>query len=579
MRYCRRILIVSVLAFAASLAVLTYKAPFGGFLLAAVGLAALCVSRKNRERLTACGSARWATNEDMQAAGMLSGKPGLIIGTAYVPGGSLPNALKRLFDSRVPDWEACHAFVKTLRNRRKEEAPITLSNVCHTAIFAPTGAGKGQSCILPFLKVSPGSCVVIDPKGENYRETAAIRRQRFDHRTVKLDPFGVCGPGSDTFNPLDAIDRHSPLLIDECAALASAIVVRTGDEKDPFWNNSAELWIKAMCVAVALWGDKDRSLQAVRTLLTDPTKRALIIKAMCESKELGGMVARLGNELLNFQQKELGSVLSVVSTFMTFLDTPPVAANTQVSSFDPGDLNKGKLSVYLVLPPEHIKTQSPLMRLWVGSLLKAVLRGGLQEKNLVTFVLDEAATLGRMEAISNALFVYRGYGVRLQLYYQTLSQLKECWGEGGDQSVLSNCSQVFFAVQDNATANYISERLGEQTIVVMSGGTNNGGSRQTSSQDSNVSTGINWGDSSNWSQQARRLLKPEEIATLPRRMAISFIPELPPIISHLTCDYEGEPVLRGNVRWSKARVWASALSLLAMSAATAALVAMIQVTR
>jgi type IV secretion system protein VirD4 len=576
MRYCRRILILSVLGFAAAVAILACKAPFLGLLVAAAVLAAFGASRKNRQRLTACGSARWATNEDMQAAGMLSGKPGLILGTAYVPGGNLPAALKRLFDKRVPDWEACHAFVKTLRNRRKEEAPITLSNVCHTAIFAPTGAGKGQCCILPFLKVSPGASAIIDPKGENYRETAAIRRQRFDHKVVRLDPFAVCGPGSDTFNPLDAIARDSPLLIDECAALASAIVVRTGDEKDPFWNNSAELWIKAMCVAVALWGDKDRSLQAVRTLLTDPTKRALIIKAMCESKELGGMVARLGNELLNFQQKELGSVLSVVSTFMTFLDTPPVAASTQTSSFDPDGLNKGKLSVYLVLPPEHIKTQSPLMRLWVGSLLKAVLRGGLQEKNLVTFVLDEAATLGRMEAISNALFVYRGYGVRLQLYYQTLSQLKECWGEGGDQSVLSNCSQVFFAVQDNATANYISERLGEQTIVVESGGTNRGESYTTSSPDQGKSVGHNTGINNNWSQQARKLLKPEEVMSLPKRMALAFVPELPPIISHLTCDYEGEPVLRGKHQWSKARVWASALSLLAMSAATAALMAMMQ---
>jgi type IV secretion system protein VirD4 len=182
-----------------------------------------------------------------------------------------------------------------------------------------------------------------------------------------------------------------------------------------------------------------------------------------------------------------------------------------------------------------------------------------------------------MEVIREALYLYRGYGVRLQLYYQDLAQLRQCWGEGGDQGVLSNCTQVFFAVQEKSTAEYISDRLGEATIIVASGGTNRGESYTTSSPDQGKSVGHNTGINNNWSQQARKLLKPEEIAGLPRRTAITFAPEMPPIISNLTCDYEGEATLRGNAGWSKARVWASALSLLAISLATAALMAVMEV--
>ena len=34
----------------------------------------------------------------------------------------------------------------------------------------------------------------------------------------------------------------------------------------------------------------------------------------------------------------------------------------------------------------------------------------------VTFVLDEAASLGHMDALDDAVDKYRGYGVRLQFY-------------------------------------------------------------------------------------------------------------------------------------------------------------------
>ena len=55
------------------------------------------------------------------------------------------------------------------------------------------------------------------------------------------------------------------------------------------------------------------------------------------------------------------------------------------------------MTVYLVLPPEHARAQSPLLRMWISTTLRAVLRGGLQERNRVHFVLDEAASLGHLE--------------------------------------------------------------------------------------------------------------------------------------------------------------------------------------
>ena len=113
-------------------------------------------------------------------------------------------------------------------------------------------------------------------------------------------------------------------------------------------------------------------------------------------------------------------MMTTTSRFLRFLDTLAVADSTKTSSFDPADLRKGKMTVYLILPPEHMRAQSPLLRMWIGSLLRAVVRGGLAGMNKVHFVLDEAASLGHMDALDDAVDKYRGYGVRLQFYFQSV---------------------------------------------------------------------------------------------------------------------------------------------------------------
>jgi type IV secretion system protein VirD4 len=71
------------------------------------------------------------------------------------------------------------------------------------------------------------------------------------------------------------------------------------------------------------------------------------------------MLARMGNQLLRFKDTELASCLTTVGRFMKFLDTIAVAENTKESTFDPADLLKRKMTVYLVLPPEHVRAHAP----------------------------------------------------------------------------------------------------------------------------------------------------------------------------------------------------------------------------
>ena len=136
-------------------------------------------------------------------------------------------------------------------------------------------------------------------------------------KIVILNPFHwmaaqgepLHGVRFDTFNALDFIDGSSRLVLDEVRSMASALVVRTGKESEPHWNDSAEVWISAMATTVAVFGKGEkRSLQAVRLLLTDPVRMAAAVEMMSTSDACAGdaLQAREPVEALPEQGTEFG---------------------------------------------------------------------------------------------------------------------------------------------------------------------------------------------------------------------------------------------------------------------------------
>lgn len=572
----RVLLIVAVAAFAWSAgALVMFFWPSSAIALVIVAM--VRAARRGHGRLTTLGSARWADEADLRRQGMLGASTGLILGR--LPDdlrSGLAQRVRALGTSTIPAVLACRFFLAGLK--RNSPDLVRLPQIVHLAVFGPTGGGKGASCIIPWLLTVNESAVVVDFKGENALRTAEFRRRKFGHKIVLLDPFHVVTKTPATFNPLDFIEKDNPRSLDECNDLAKALVIRTAEERDPHWNDSAEAWIAAIIATVVYYGgDYDsRSLQTVHDLLSNPQRLDTAVKLMCESECWSGMLARLGGQLSYYIEKEKSSTLTTVARHLRFLATPAVAASTAKSSFDPAELQSGKMTVYLIIPPEHMRAQAALLRMWIGSLLRANVRGGLQETKRVHYLIDEAASVGHLEPLDDAVDKYRGYGVRLQLYYQSLGQLKKCFPEGQEQTLLSNATQIYFGVNDNLTAEYVSARLGEGTIVVDSGGTSDGSSFQSSesAQGSN-SHSRSHNRNYNWAPQARKLLKPEEIMAMPPRTAITFTLGVAPVRTTLLRYYEERKLPRpanwlGNwAEASRSLLVAALLCVLAIGGAVA----------
>ena len=307
---------------------------------------------------------------------------GLIVGQVEAKP-SYGEGVQALFNRRLAARDAVTIFQQSCQGRLspKPRHWVRLNSSVHTLVAAPTGVGKGRSCIVPFLLTSRESAVVIDIKdGENAKKTAHAREQ-MGHRVVLADPFKVVTQHPDTYNPMEFIDPDSPTAIEDCRGLAEAIVIRTGRETDPYWNNSAEIWLGSMmCAIVAFAPPHQRNLQSVRAQLADPQKRQATVEMMCQSPQWDGMLSRFGHSLKNFQGKTLDTVLTATNQHLAWTDSIAIAESTSQSSFNPADLLGGRMTVYLILPAKHIRTQSALLRLWIGSMIRVCMNGGLKTR-------------------------------------------------------------------------------------------------------------------------------------------------------------------------------------------------------
>jgi type IV secretion system protein VirD4 len=471
---------------------------------------------------TAFGTARPSSFLELARRGLL-GEDGLILGRAgWVTPPSPGQALAALFSPAVSPRIACGML---LGRRWCSDQIIRAPDAIHVASFAPAGLGKSVSVLVPNLRNQRGAAVVTDPKGELFKLTAEHRRTRFKHRIIRLDPFGIIGGGGDALNPLEFIDASAPDFLDQVRDLANALVIRTGQESEPHWNDSAERVLTAFIAFVTACepDPAKRNLQTVRALISSRDAYTQSVEVMRMTEGFGGVVQRLGHSLTWFADKELASVLSVVQRQTAWMDSPAVAASMTGRSFDPRDLRGGRMTVYLVLPPERLVTLAPMMRMWLNTILRTLTRGAADERNLVQFYIDEAAHIGKMQILEDALTLMRGYGIRIWLFFQSLGQLQKCYGES-TQTILDNiATRQYFGTRTFQSADELSKAIGDATILLKSLNATTSHSRPTGGSGSGPQPGsVSTSTSITTSETGRRLLKPEEVLTLPDNLALVF---------------------------------------------------------
>lgn len=354
---------------------------------------------------------------------------------------------------------------------------------------ASARTGKTARVLKASLYVYQGSAVVLDPKGELARDTAAHRRDVLRQQVYVLDPFGCSGLPSAHFNALAEIDPSSPSAVDDIDVVAQAVILSEHDNEGSHWTNSAEGLTRGEAMYTLTLPEEDRNLVTLRQLLMltypplvelreafeankvkdpDMAVQNALFMAMFEARDVfGGALSGTGSGLLRKNERERASIISTAETQLRFLDSPPLQAISKKSDFRLAELAERPTTIYLCLPAGRMESHFRWLRLIVRLALLALERRGTwpRGKPPILFMLEEFPTLGHMPIMEQAAAYFPGFGVKLWAVVQDLSQLKRhyprSWG-----TFVGNCGVVqFFGNNDEDTLSYISDRLGSLSFV------------------------------------------------------------------------------------------------------------------
>jgi type IV secretion system protein VirD4 len=442
-----------------------------GMMVSTVGLMVVAITKviySNSSTANAFlhGSARWAEEEDVQAAGLLP-RPRTFL--EMVTGKDSPTSA----GVYVGGWEDKDGKFYYLRHNGPE----------HVLTYAPTRSGKGVGLVIPTLLSWPASTVVTDLKGELWALTAGWRKKHARNRVLRFEPASLNDGLS--WNPLDEIRMDTEYEVGDVQNLVTLIVDPDGKGLDSHWQKTAFALLVGV-ILHALFKAKHEgtpaTLPSVDAMLADPNRD--IAELWMEMATYGHQdgqnhpaIGSAARDMMDRPEEEAGSVLSTAKSYLSLYRDPVVARNVNKSEFRIRDLmnHDDPVSLYIVTQPNDKARLRPLVRIMVNMIVRLLAdkmdfekgRPVVHYKHRLLMMLDEFPSLGRLEILQESLAFVAGYGIKCYLICQDINQLKSReTGYGHDEAITSNCHiQNAYPPNRVETAEHLSRLTGQTTVI------------------------------------------------------------------------------------------------------------------
>ncbi|CAG2138432.1 hypothetical protein LMG19282_01495 [Cupriavidus campinensis] len=428
------------------------------------------------------GSAHWATVRDVEKMGLLSYERRE--GPAWKR-----RRIKRL---------ASGPYVGAL-DTPKGRKVLRYSDPAHLLCFAPSRSGKGVGPVLTTLLSYPHSTATNDIKGENFELSSGFRHSA-GSLVIRFDPTSVDQKSIDGksrynvasyWNVLDEIRAHSEYDVMDAQNISQAIADPDGEGMDDHWVSTSYELLVGVILHVKYF-ERDKSLSGVSTYLADPSfthPEQMFLRMLNAEHDPDGVMGWLDSEgkptkthpqvaiaaraMLNKEEKERNSVLSTAKTKLSLYTEPIVARNTSRSDFRVHDLmnHQKPVSLYIVVPPSDKARLRPLIRLFITFLILRLTanmsfedgRSVKDYRHRLLLLVDELASLKKLEQLQDALSYMAGYGITAFLFVQDRIQLREAYGD--NETVTAGCQlRLAYAPNTLETAEEISKMTGVTTV-------------------------------------------------------------------------------------------------------------------
>jgi type IV secretion system protein VirD4 len=333
--------------------------------------------------------------------------------------------------------------------------------------IAPPGSGKGQCMVIPNLLTYVGGTFTLDIKGENYehahqRRADITRKWGMPDEGEELPPIIRFTPGdpenSAKWNPIDHLRDTVFDLWEDARALADLLIVpQSGD----YFEERGRDLVGGLLQFIKLCPDYEPNMQSVCSLLWRDKEGLQML--WDEMKNLGNQsIAEVASSFESTADKELSGVLNSARRSLEIWRSPRVSwiTDTTTEGWNAAYLRKGG-SVFLNIPQGKVGMYASVIRVLCGQHMYGLME---DRENVaqwpITFFLDEFPQLGYMKVFEDAADVGRDRKIRQWFICQNIGQLKERYRNW--EGLMSSCNfQMFMNINDQDSANYVVQRLGE----------------------------------------------------------------------------------------------------------------------
>ena len=310
-----------------------------------------------------------------------------------------------------------------------------------------------------------GSYVFTDPKGELYDRTAGYLKEN----GYKIKVLNLVHPQySDGYNPL--LHVSSEIDVDVIANTIVKGQKSEGGGSDPFWDDSAEMLLKALIYyLIATRPEEEQNLASCAELVRAANTNG-------GSNLLTDLISQLPYDhpaRMNYKsieiapEKTYSSILSTLQSKLGKFDSKEIAELTSTDTINFEEIGSQKTAVYVISSDTH-GAYDFLLTIFFAQMIQQLYdfadNNGGKLKERTYFILDEFANIGRIPDFDKKISTSRSRGISFSVILQNLDQLEAIY-EKAHETIIGNCdTHVFLGSNSQKTVEYFSKALGEKTI-------------------------------------------------------------------------------------------------------------------
>ena len=422
-----------------------------------------------------------------------------------------------------------------------------------TVVIGGSGAGKTRFFVKVNLLQGNTSFVVLDPKGENLRDTGnALKAMGYEIRVLDL----INMEKSHCYNPFVYIkdDNDVQKLVTN---LFKATTPKGSQSNDPFWDTAASMLLLALIFYLRYEAPpEEQNFPMVMELLRagevreDDDSYQSPLDELFERLEMRNpdhIAVKYYKDYRSGSAKTLKSIQITLAARLEKFNLTSLAALTATDELDLTSLGEKKVALFALIP-DNDTSYNFLVSILYTQLFQQLFfladhKYGGRLPVHVHFLMDEFANVSLPDDFDKILAVMRSREVSVSIILQNLAQLKTLF-EKQWESIMGNCDEfLYLGGNEQGTHKYVSELLGKETIDTNTYG---------------KSTGHSGNYSTNYQNSGRELMTPDEVRMLDNRYALLFIRGERPIIDEkydilkhpnvgLSADGGAEPYLHGTV--------------------------------